>query len=431
MQIRYINRALQRFDSTQVIPTQFVLFTLCVITGSAVLYRDFESATLSQGLKFIGGCALTFFGVYLITSGRDRDVDEDADEDVDFEAGDEEQRIGLLDGQRYTDHLAYSDHEQPLNQHMSDHGAADTPRRTSTSHPHAIEEDLEDDDRIHAPRAHLSSSASTMPSISDTSSLIKSGPHSPRSFPANPWSSSSQDGGAPLPGTPPPEAETPPTVLLRFPSAPGLTESQSPKTPRTPTRSPNRSSPPKPDTVRSRIRGSFGSKTPLAIRFSPGPLLPPLSGGLSAVVAESLRRGEGSPDKRRTPGSSRKQSVNRRKTAPVLTGRPEGDAVYESDDGEHAGSGAPPQQEQFGGHLDRTGLLRRIPGLQSASRANSQDIIRTVPFRTGDQGRTDTQRGRSLSDTWSESLGRLGDSLRAWGRRQTGESIPPSQPHDA
>ena len=37
MQVRYVNKALQRFDSTQVIPIQFVLFTLCVIIGSAVL----------------------------------------------------------------------------------------------------------------------------------------------------------------------------------------------------------------------------------------------------------------------------------------------------------------------------------------------------------------------------------------------------------
>ncbi|KAI5806460.1 magnesium transporter, partial [Peziza echinospora] len=42
LQIKYINRALQRFDSTQVIPTQFVLFTLSVIIGSGILYRDFE-----------------------------------------------------------------------------------------------------------------------------------------------------------------------------------------------------------------------------------------------------------------------------------------------------------------------------------------------------------------------------------------------------
>ncbi|OIW33870.1 DUF803-domain-containing protein, partial [Coniochaeta ligniaria NRRL 30616] len=79
MQVRYVNRALQRFDSTQVIPIQFVMFTLCVIIGSAVLYRDFERTTARQAAKFVGGCLLTFFGVFLITTGRPR---HDEDEEV-------------------------------------------------------------------------------------------------------------------------------------------------------------------------------------------------------------------------------------------------------------------------------------------------------------------------------------------------------------
>ncbi|KLU87888.1 hypothetical protein MAPG_06878 [Magnaporthiopsis poae ATCC 64411] len=70
MQVRYVNKALQRFDSTQVIPIQFVIFTLSVIIGSAVLYRDFEKTTGDQAVTFVGGCLLTFFGVFLITSGR-------------------------------------------------------------------------------------------------------------------------------------------------------------------------------------------------------------------------------------------------------------------------------------------------------------------------------------------------------------------------
>lgn len=86
MQVRYVNKALQRFDSTQVIPIQFVSFTLCVIIGSAVLYRDFERTTAEQAIKFIGGCFLTFFGVFLITSGRPPAEEEEEtlsdDEDI-------------------------------------------------------------------------------------------------------------------------------------------------------------------------------------------------------------------------------------------------------------------------------------------------------------------------------------------------------------
>lgn len=92
MQVRYVNKSLQRFDSTQVIPIQFVLFTLSVIIGSAVLYRDFERTTKSQALKFVGGCMLTFFGVFLITSGRPR---HDHDEDFLAEQEGVEETIGL------------------------------------------------------------------------------------------------------------------------------------------------------------------------------------------------------------------------------------------------------------------------------------------------------------------------------------------------
>ncbi|KFY22234.1 hypothetical protein V493_06738 [Pseudogymnoascus sp. VKM F-4281 (FW-2241)] len=86
MQIKYINRALQRFDSTQVIPVQFVLFTISVIIGSAVLYRDFESTSPGRAIKFVGGCLLTFFGVFLITSGRVNHDEMGSEIDSDDEA---------------------------------------------------------------------------------------------------------------------------------------------------------------------------------------------------------------------------------------------------------------------------------------------------------------------------------------------------------
>ncbi|KAJ1913405.1 hypothetical protein IWQ60_009222 [Tieghemiomyces parasiticus] len=70
LQIKYLNRALQFFDSTQVIPTQFVLFTLSAIVGSAVIYRDFEDVSLRNVAAFVSGCLLTFTGVFLITSNR-------------------------------------------------------------------------------------------------------------------------------------------------------------------------------------------------------------------------------------------------------------------------------------------------------------------------------------------------------------------------
>lgn len=85
MQIKYVNKALQRFDSTQVIPVQFVIFTLSVIIGSAILYRDFEHTTVERTIKFVSGCLLTFFGVFLITSGRPGQSTHEDDSDSEDE----------------------------------------------------------------------------------------------------------------------------------------------------------------------------------------------------------------------------------------------------------------------------------------------------------------------------------------------------------
>ena len=54
-------------DALQVVvPTQFVLFNLSAITGSAILYGDFKTAKFHQFVTFIYGCTATFAGVWII-----------------------------------------------------------------------------------------------------------------------------------------------------------------------------------------------------------------------------------------------------------------------------------------------------------------------------------------------------------------------------
>ncbi|KZM19440.1 uncharacterized protein EKO05_0002991 [Ascochyta rabiei] len=105
MQIKYINRALQRFDATQVIPVQFVMFTLSVILGSAILYRDFERTSGDDAGKFVGGCALTFSGVWLITSGRPRRHDDEDDDEEEEEVDPESEEAIGLQHERYRDSI--------------------------------------------------------------------------------------------------------------------------------------------------------------------------------------------------------------------------------------------------------------------------------------------------------------------------------------
>lgn len=81
IQIKYLNKALQRFDSTAVIPTQFVLFTVSAIIGSAILYRDFDDVKAEQFVRFVVGCLVEFLGVYLITANRRHGESKNANEE--------------------------------------------------------------------------------------------------------------------------------------------------------------------------------------------------------------------------------------------------------------------------------------------------------------------------------------------------------------
>ncbi|KAF9535114.1 magnesium transporter NIPA-domain-containing protein [Crepidotus variabilis] len=105
-QIRYLNRALMRFDSKVVIPVQFVFFTLSAIIGSAILYGDFKKARFHQVITFLYGCAATFAGVFIIAwSPKDRNdefpldeeqIEEDSDPITDpVQAGQEGARLGM------------------------------------------------------------------------------------------------------------------------------------------------------------------------------------------------------------------------------------------------------------------------------------------------------------------------------------------------
>lgn len=74
-QVLYLNRALRLFDSTMVLPVHFVLFTISVIVGSAIMYRDFQHTDSGHLAFFFVGCLLTFCGVWIITSSAAKPLD--------------------------------------------------------------------------------------------------------------------------------------------------------------------------------------------------------------------------------------------------------------------------------------------------------------------------------------------------------------------
>ncbi|KAI8898932.1 magnesium transporter NIPA-domain-containing protein [Globomyces pollinis-pini] len=81
-QIHFLNKALSSFDSVEVIPTNFVLFTTFSIIGSSILYHDFSR---TNPIVLLGVFSM-FLGVYMITY---KNVDDYKPVD-DLEVGSEE-----------------------------------------------------------------------------------------------------------------------------------------------------------------------------------------------------------------------------------------------------------------------------------------------------------------------------------------------------
>ena len=273
MQIKYINRALQRFDATQVIPVQFVLFTLAVIGGSAVLYRDFERTSGEDAGKFVGGCALTFFGVWLITSGRPSHHDDD-DEDREPES---EDAINLIQ-ERYTEEI----------DGMSEEVAGST-RRSSTARALSYLDDY--DSRPVTPNIKVTPDPTTPRSRPATADMMSS-------LVANPWMS----GNEPEYRTPPLNRHTSTPVLPSEAAPPAFISASDPELvpPRTPTRGKSTNEvPTTPGSGLRRLRtgdkvGGMSNRNSIA-----GPLLAsPLSTSLSTMV-QDLKRGASNRDVRR------------------------------------------------------------------------------------------------------------------------------------
>lgn len=364
--------------------------------------------------KFVGGCALTFLGVYFITSGRVRSDDEST-----FSTDDEEEAIGLLDGERYRDRIDLSPPAQQFRAPKAlpvDHEEEDavlSPTGSLTSR--GI--DGVDDDQL-TPRGALSGALSS-PAGSLTAESPLSGPSldhpsplRPPSRMSNPWADSVD---APL-ETPKSDLEaychtTPPaaevdgaqesTVLLRFPPAPGIGEDTANKSP-----VPRRASTPTaaeqdPNSDRSHAVLDTPSRramrNSISNRFSPGPLLPTLSGGFSAVVAESLRRGEGSPVKTRRKLGRRRQ----------LDGAFEHEtARYQ--DGDLGVDGLDHPLNIAAARLQDATSLAAPAEAGGSTPALATDIYNPPTQKTDEE----VTRLRSFSDSWSGGLAWLGGALR-------------------
>ena len=382
MQIRYLNNALQNFNSTQVIPTQFVCFTLSVIIASAILYRELEYETADHAIKFIAGCLLTFFGVYLITSGHKPETEDEKEE---YDADQADEQIHLLD----EDDQAASER---------------TPLRLDTSHkpPHPHHDRLLTPGQamVDTPFPVTPPHSPNLPSIAVT----PAGDSPSRS----PFASTTS---LPRPHTPVRHASdtaaqqtpffTPSTSRRQFPRT-----DSSPADPETPTRRSRRyDSPPKPDSeaVAAAVAqpGFLRRPTRDSIqRLLPdlGPLLIPLSSSsLSGIVADHVRRGEGSP-------LSVRQRLRRSRTARRFDERRQ--SVQPGD--EESQNGLLSRQMTH----DETAERRRTVALGTQS-AEDVDAF--------GEGSSDRGKARSRLRSMSETLGNLMGGEGKRGKRREDE----------
>ncbi|KAI6793443.1 DUF803-domain-containing protein [Hortaea werneckii] len=358
MQIKYVNRALQRFNATQVIPTQFVLFTISVIVGSAVLYRDFETEAAGDAAKFVGGCALTFLGVWCITSGHNDESESDeemVEEDDAVDLHDEEHVqpeireredgsdtrhtvvpsssnealqpnrnrsestapsvvvTPAMDPGTSTDHAPYLD----LDHSFSNESTQDIPPATAAAiHSKSIDELPQTPDRNadqRKPKLHATTSTPLIP-------------HNQQPQPSNPDSPSRPHTPLNRNITGPPTSYSP---LKRSPATPsrgaepGRRQSQPFLDPTTTTTTP-------PAATASRMLNRSTTAASVVGGLFPGPLTSPLSSSLSAIVADSLRRGSrdtsyspaGGPGGGASTTTGGPATLRRRGTTAAATRRP-------------------------------------------------------------------------------------------------------------
>ncbi|XP_044538466.1 magnesium transporter NIPA2-like [Gracilinanus agilis] len=71
IQINYLNRALDIFNTSIVTPIYYVLFTTAVMTCSAILFKEWQYMVLDSVIGTISGFLTIVFGIFLLHAFRD------------------------------------------------------------------------------------------------------------------------------------------------------------------------------------------------------------------------------------------------------------------------------------------------------------------------------------------------------------------------
>ncbi|XP_072459528.1 NIPA-like protein 2 isoform X1 [Notamacropus eugenii] len=72
-QVKFLNQAMQLYNTTTVVPLNYIFFTISAIIAGIIFYQEFLGAALLSAFMYILGCLLSFFGVVLVTRNRENE----------------------------------------------------------------------------------------------------------------------------------------------------------------------------------------------------------------------------------------------------------------------------------------------------------------------------------------------------------------------
>ncbi|CAI6352271.1 unnamed protein product [Macrosiphum euphorbiae] len=74
IQMNYLNKALDTFNTSVVTPVYYVMFTTLVITASAILFKEWEHLQLNDIIGIICGFLITVTAIFMLNTFRDVDM---------------------------------------------------------------------------------------------------------------------------------------------------------------------------------------------------------------------------------------------------------------------------------------------------------------------------------------------------------------------
>ncbi|XP_053251550.1 NIPA-like protein 2 isoform X2 [Podarcis raffonei] len=72
-QVKFLNEAMKLYGAEEVIPMNYIFFSISAIVAGAIFYQEFRGTGLLSGFMFLFGCFLSFVGVFILTRKKGKE----------------------------------------------------------------------------------------------------------------------------------------------------------------------------------------------------------------------------------------------------------------------------------------------------------------------------------------------------------------------